>query len=211
MQKRYSAGFLLMLTLFWGFSLGATAQDATPAAIESPASPVASPLAVSGVVPVVAFTIDQGDCTRLTGIVAHTLSGKGYRDAGPGAFAPWGGGDQPAGALGVVPVGYGEGVLEDLNLGQLLDARATSVVVRDGNTGDVLACGEIGGVVQKADNFWQHDRLIIGIYPVADSGVSGVVTLTEDTGVLSDKINVSVALLTEGEWAPYPEATPTAE
>lgn len=211
MMLRLTFRLLLALVSIWGASSVVVAQEATPVAVAPEASPVATPLAVSEIVPVVAFTIDRGDCMRPTGIVEHELSGNGYRDAGPGTLAPWGGGDEPAGALGVPPVQYGEGILDDFNLGELLDGRTTSVVVRDGATGDVLACGEIGGVVQKAGYFWQHDRLIVGVRPVAGSGISGIATFTEDTGVLSDKINVSVALVAEGDWAPFPAATPAAE
>lgn len=168
------------------------------------------PLLVSEVAPVSDFAIYSGNCDQLSGAVAFDLSGSGYNGAGPGTLAPWGGGDEAVGALGAVPVDYGEGTLDDLNFGQLLGGRATSVVIRDAETGGVVACGEIGGVVQKADNFWQHDRLIIGLEPVGDSGVSGTATFTEDTGVLNDKINISVALVGAGAWAPYPEGTPVA-
>lgn len=152
------------------------------------------PALVSDIVEVSRFSIYEGDCSQLSGQVAFALSGSGYDGAGPGTLAPWGGGDAPAGALGAVPVTYGEGVLDDLNLGDLLGGRAVSVVVQDATTGGVVACGEVGGVVEKADRFWQHDRLIVGLQPVGDSGISGTATFTEDTGILTDKINVSVAL-----------------
>lgn len=168
------------------------------------------PVLASDVVPVSNFAIYSGDCEQLSGEVALELSGDGYDGAGPGTLAPWGGAGEPVGALGAVPVQYGEGTLDDLNLGQLLGGRATSVVVRDATTGGVVACGEIGGVVQQADNFWQHDRLIIGLRPIGASGISGTATFTEDTGVLNDKINVSVALVGAGEWSAYPEASPVA-
>jgi hypothetical protein len=168
------------------------------------------PLLASDVVTVSDFAIYSGDCSQLSGEFAYELSGDGYEGAGPGTIAPWGGGGEASGALGAVPVDYGEGTLDDLNLGTLLGGRATSVVVRDGATGGVVACGEIGGVVQKAGNFWQHDRLIIGLRPIGDSGISGTATFTEDTGVLNDKINVSVALVGAGEWAVYPIASPVA-
>jgi hypothetical protein len=169
------------------------------------------PLLASEVAPLSDFAIYCGICDQLSGEVAFELSGKGYDGAGPGTLAPWGGGGDAVGALGAVPVEYGEGTLDDLNLGQLLGGRATSVVIRDAETGGVVACGEIGGVVQKADNFWQHDRLIIGLRPVGDSGVSGIATFTEDTGVLTDKINISVALVGAGDWSAYPDAgTPVA-
>jgi len=164
----------------------------------------------SDVVPVSDFAIYSGNCDQLSGEVAFELSGNGYDGAGPGTLAPWGGGGEATGALGAVPVEYGEGTLDDLNLGKLLGGRATSVVVRDATTGGVVACGEIGGVVQKADNFWQHDRLIIGLRPVGASGISGTATFTEDTGVLNDKIHVSVALVGAGVWSAYPGATPVA-
>lgn len=169
------------------------------------------PMLASDVVPVSDFVIYGGNCDQLSGTVAFELSGDGYQGAGPGTLAPWGGGAEPVGALGAVPVDYGEGTLDDLNLGQLLGGRATSVVVRDAATGGVVACGEIGGVVQKAGNFWQHDRLIIGLRPIGASGISGTATFTEDTGLLNDKINVSVALVGAGEWSAYPgAATPVA-
>jgi hypothetical protein len=169
------------------------------------------PVLASDVVPVSDFAIYSGNCDQFTGEIAFTLSGSGYNGAGPGTLAPWGSGGEATGTLGAVPVEYGEGTLDDLNLGELLGGRATSVVVRDGITGGVVACGEIGGVVEKADNFWQHDRLIIGVRPVGGSGISGTATFTEDTGLLSDKINVSVALVGAGDWSPASEAgTPTA-
>ncbi len=169
------------------------------------------PMLASDVVPVSDFAIYGGNCDQLSGTVAFELSGDGYDGAGPGTLAPWGGGAEPVGALGAVPVEYGEGMLEDLNFGQLLGGRATSVVVRDASTGGVVACGEIGGVVQKAGNFWQHDRLIIGLRPVGATGISGIATFTEDTGVLTDKINISVALVGAGQWSAYPgAATPVA-
>jgi hypothetical protein len=169
------------------------------------------PMLASDVVPVSDFAIYSGGCDQLSGEVALMLSGDGYEGAGPGTLAPWGGGGEAEGALGAPPVESGEGTLYDLNLGQLLGGRATSVVVRDATTGGVVACGEIGGVVQKADNFWQHDRLIIGLRPVGASGISGTATFTEDTGLLNDKINVSVALVGAGQWSAYPEeGTPTA-
>ncbi len=168
------------------------------------------PMLASDVVPVSDFAIYSGNCDQLSGEVAFELSGNGYDGAGPGTLAPWGGGGEATGALGAVPVEYGEGTLDDLNLGKLLGGRATSVVVRDATTGGVVACGEIGGVVQKADNFWQHDRLIIGLRPVGASGISGTATFTEDTGVLNDKIHISVALVGAGVWSAYPGATPVA-
>jgi len=41
---------------------------------------------------------------------------------------------------------------------------------------------------------------------VGDSGIAGTATLTEDTGILSDKINVAVSLVADGDWAPFPGA-----
>ncbi len=152
------------------------------------------PALVSDIVEVSRFSIYEGDCSQLSGQVAFELTGTGYDGAGPGTLAPWGSGDEPSGALGVVPVDYGEGVLDDLNLGDLLGGRTVSVVVHDAATGGVVACGEVGGVVESADRFWKHDRLIIGVHALDDSGISGTATFTEDTGVLSDKITVSVAL-----------------
>lgn len=153
------------------------------------------PLLASEVVPVSSFAIYSGGCDQLSGEVAFELSGSGYDGAGPGTLAPWGGAGDAVGALGAVPVEYGEGTLDDLNLGDLLGGRATSVVIRDAATGGVVACGAIGGVVQKAGNFWQHDRLVIGLSPVGDAGVSGIATFTEDTGIRNDKINVSVSIV----------------
>lgn len=152
------------------------------------------PALVSEIVEVSNFSIYQGDCAQLSGQQAFELSGSGYAGTGPGTLAPWGGGEEPSGALGVTPALYGEGVLDDMNLGGLLGGRTVSVVVHDAATGGVVACGAVGGVVEKADHFWQHDRLIIGLEPVGDSGVSGTATFTEDTGILNDKINVSVSL-----------------
>ncbi len=152
------------------------------------------PALVSDIVQVSRFELYDGDCSELSGQVAFALSGTGYDGTGPGTLAPWGGGEDPAGALGAVPVEYGEGVLDDLNLGDLLGGRTVSVVVHDAATGGVVACGEVGGVVEKADRFWKHDRLIIGLLPVGDSGISGTATFTEDTGILTDKITVSVTL-----------------
>ena len=138
--------------------------------------------------------------------MAYELNGTGYDGAGPGTLAPWGSGDDPSGALGAVPVQYGEGVLDDLNLGDLLGGRTVSVVVHDAATGGVVACGEVGGVVEEAGHFWQHDRLIVGLQPVGESDVSGTATFTEDTGILNDKINVAVSLVAPGDWAPFPDA-----
>lgn len=152
------------------------------------------PIVASDIVQVSSFAIYEGECSQLSGEVSLELTGSGYNGAGPGTLAPWGGGGTAAGSLAAEPVEYGEGTLDDLNLGSLLGGRTNSVVVRGGDTGEVIACGEIGGVVQQADNFWQHDRLIVGLRPVAGSGISGTATFTEDTGVLNDKINVSVAL-----------------
>jgi len=207
MKLRFLVGSILALMLMGSSITGAIAQDATPVATDA-ASPIASPVVAAEVVPVDFFTVDRGDCARPTGTAAHVLSGNGYQGAGSGTLAPWGGGAEPIGALGAVPVQYGEGVLEDLNLGQLLGGRSTAVVVRNGSTGEIVACGEIGGVVQQADSFWQHDRLLIGLRSVGDSGVWGIATFTEDTGLRSDKIRISVALVSAGTWAAYPEATP---
>jgi hypothetical protein len=160
------------------------------------------PVVAAEVVQVSSFAVYSGDCSEPSGEVSLELSGSGYNGAGAGALAPWGGGGEPAGALAAVPVQYGEGTLDDLNLGQLLGGRTNSVVVRAEDTGEVIACGEIGGVVQQADNFWQHDRLIIGLREVNDSGVSGTATFTEDTGILEDKINVSVALTGSNDETP---------
>ncbi len=164
------------------------------------------PALVSEIVEVSRFALYEGGCMQLTGQVAFELSGSGYDGAGPGTLAPWGSGDDPSGALGAVPVHYGEGVLADMNLGDLLGGRTVSVVVHDAATGGVVACGEVGGVVEKADRFWQHDRLIVGLEPVGDSGISGTATFTEDTGILSDKINVAVSLVADGDWAAFPDA-----
>ena len=155
------------------------------------------PTLVSDIVEVSRFSIYEGNCAQLSAQVAFELTGTGYDGAGPGTLAPWGSGDKPAGALGVVPVSYGEGVVDDLNFGDLLGGRTVSVVVHDAATGGVVACGEVGGVVESADRFWQHDRLIIGIHALDGSGISGTATFIEDTGVLTDKITVSVALVTE--------------
>jgi len=121
------------------------------------------PALVSDIVEVSSFSIYAGDCAQLSGQVAYELNGTGYDGAGPGTLVPWGSGEDPSGALGAVPVQYGEGVLDDLNLGDLLGGRAVSVVVHDAATGGVVACGEVGGVVEEADHFWQHDRLIVGL------------------------------------------------
>jgi hypothetical protein len=164
------------------------------------------PALVSEVVEVSRFALYEGGCLRLSGQVAFELSGSGYNGAGPGTLAPWGIGDDATGALGAVPVQYGEGVLDDLNLGDLLGGRTVSVVVHDAATGGVVACGEVGGVVEEADRFWQHDRLIVGLQPVGESGISGTATFTEDTGILSDKINVAVSLVAPGDWAAFPGA-----
>ncbi len=207
MKLRFLAGPAFALVLMASLVAGTIAQDATPVAPDA-SSPIASPVVAAEVVPVDFFTVDRGDCARPTGTAAHTLGGDGYQNAGAGTLAPWGGGAEPNGTLGAIPVQYGEGVLEDLNLGQLLGGRATAVVVRNGSTGEIMACGEIGGVVQKADNFWQHDRLLIGLRAIGDSGVSGIATFTEDTGLRSDKIRISVALVSTGTWSAYPEATP---
>ncbi len=201
---------LLVSILFGGSVAGTLAATATPVASDVTASPVASPLAVAEVVAVDFFTVDTGDCVRPTGQAAFELAGDGYDGAGAGTLAPWGGGNAATGAIGAIPVQYGEAVLDNLNLGTLLGGRTTSVVARNGATGEVMACGEIGGVVQKAGHFWQHDRLIVGLQPVGNSGVWGTVTFTEDTGVLNDRINVSVALVSAGQWSAYPLATPTA-
>ncbi len=168
------------------------------------------PLLASEVVPVSNFAIYSGNCDLLSGEVAVALSGSGYEGAGPGTLAPWGGAGEPVGALGAVPVQYGEGTLDDMNLGDLLGGRAASVVIRDGATGGVVACGEIGGIVQRAGNFWQHDRLIIGLRPVGDSGIFGTATFIEDTGVLSDKIQVSVSVIGGTVVPVTTEATPIA-
>ncbi|TXG86702.1 MAG: DUF4397 domain-containing protein [Thermomicrobiales bacterium] len=164
------------------------------------------PVLISEIVEVSNFSIYQGDCEQLTGQQAFELTGSGYEGAGPGTLAPWGGGEQASGGLGATPVLYGEGVLEDMNFGGLLGGRTISVVVHDAATGGVVACGVVGGVVANADHFWQHDRLIIGLEPVGNTGISGTATFTEDTGILSDKINVSVSLVTPGHSAPSPDA-----
>jgi hypothetical protein len=163
------------------------------------------PALVSEIVAVSGFSIYEGDCAQPSGQVAYELGGTGYDGAGPGTLAPWGGGDDPSGALGAVPVQYGEGELDDLNFGDLLGGRTVSVVVRDA-TGGVVACGEVGGVVEQADHFWQHDRLLVGLQPVGESGISGTATFTEDTGILNDKINVAVSLVAPGDWAAFPDA-----
>lgn len=152
------------------------------------------PVVVSEVVPVTSFAIYGGECSELTGNVSLELTGTGYNGAGPGTIAPWGNESEDVGSLVAEPVSYGEGTLVDMNLGDLVGGRTNSVVVHDSNTGELVACGEIGGRIEKSDNFWQHDRMIIGLRPIGDSGISGVAIFTEDTGVLSDKINVSVAL-----------------
>lgn len=158
-----------------------------------------SPALVSDMIEVSHFSIYEGDCAQLSGTLAFELTGTGYDGAGPGTLAPWGSGGDPEGALGAVPVHYGEGVLDDVNLGDLLGGRTVSVVVHDAATGGVVACGAVGGVVEEAGRFWQHDRLIIGLEPVGESGISGTATFTEDTGILSDKINVSVSLVNDRE------------
>lgn len=155
------------------------------------------PVLVSDIIEVSRFALYEGDCEHLTGQVAFELSGTGYDGAGPGTLAPWGSGGDPAGTLGAVPVHYGEGTLDDLNLGDLLGGRAVSVVVHGAATDGVVACGEVGGVVEEADRFWQHDRLIVGLQSVGGSGISGAAIFTEDTGILSDKINVAVSLVVD--------------
>lgn len=170
------------------------------------------PVPVSAVVPVTHFAIYGGDCAQLSTQMSMVLSGNGYNGAGAGTIAPWGSVENAAaGSLAAEPVEYGEGTIEGVNLGQLLGGRTNSVVVHDDSSGEVLACGEIGGVVQKADNFWQHDRLIVGLRAVNHSGVAGVAVFTEDTGVLQDKVNVAVILTREaGTLTPFPAATPVA-
>jgi hypothetical protein len=158
-------------------------------------TPRAIPAALaSEIAEVTRFALYSGDCSQLTSTVAFELSGTGYEGAGPGTLAPWGSTDEPSGALGVVPVLYGEGLLDDMNLGDLLGGRTVSVVVLDANSG-VVACGEVGGVVEQADRFWEHDRLIIALHPVGTSGITGTATFVEDTGILRDKINVAVSLV----------------
>lgn len=159
------------------------------------------PTLVSEIVNVSQFSIYEGGCSQLSGQVAYELTGTGYDGTGPGTLAPWGSDGEAAGALGATPVLYGEGLLDDLNLGDLLGGRTVSVVVHDAATGGVVACGEVGGVVEKADHFWQHDRLIVGLYPVGEFGIAGTATFTEDTGILTDKVNVSVSLVTESDQA----------
>lgn len=159
------------------------------------------PKLVSEIVNVSNFALYEGSCDQLSGQVAFELSGTGYDAAGPGTIAPWGADADPQGALGAVPVLYGEGEIAGANLGDLLGGRTVSLVVHDANTGGVIACGEIGGVVEQADHFWQHDRLIVGIEPLGDSGLFGTATFTEDTGILNDKIIVSVSLVTTSEEA----------
>jgi hypothetical protein len=186
-------GDLRLLTVAVDLSDGTSTARAVPPAL------------VSDIVEVSSFSIYEGDCAQLSGQTAYELGGTGYDGAGPGTLVPWGSGDDPSGALGAVPVQYGEGELDDQNLGDLLGGRTVSVVVRDA-TGGVVACGGVGGVVEQADHFWEHDRLIVGLQPVGESGISGTATFTEDTGILNDKINVAVSLVSPGDWAPFPDA-----
>ncbi|MCA9859444.1 MAG: DUF4397 domain-containing protein [Thermomicrobiales bacterium] len=176
-------GDLQLLEVAIDLTEGTSTQRAVPPAL------------VSEIIEVSRFMIYEGSCSRLSGKVAFELTGKGYNGAGPGTLAPWGSGNEPAGALGAVPVQYGEGVLDDLNFGELLGGRATSVVVTDDDSGEIVACGEIGGVVEDAGRFWQHDRLVIGLEAIGDSGVTGTATLIEDTGIRTDKITIAVALV----------------
>lgn len=77
------------------------------------------------------------------------------------------------------------------------------------NTGTVLACGEIGGLVQDG-------RLVIGLKEIDESGVTGVVIIDEDsTGILGlgdNELNFKVYLLSDATIAGEPvnpDASPT--
>lgn len=173
-------GDLKALTVFVDLETGASTRRSVP------------PVPVAELVQASSFAIYEGGCDQPSGRIAFDLTGSGYNGAGAGALAHWGGGGDVVGSLAAQPVEYGEGLLEEMNLGELLAERTSSIVVRDAATGEVVACGEIGGIIEKADNFWQHDRLIIGLRPAGDSGVSGIAILTEDTGILMDRIRFSV-------------------
>ncbi len=159
------------------------------------ASQDSAPVAEAGLV----ASVRLGTCTEFADEPAWELKGDGYDKAGAGAIVPWSGSSESVGDPEAIPVLYGEGVMLEANFDQLLDRAVYALVVTDTATGETVACGGIGGQVEKGKHLWGHDQIKFGIEAVDGSGISGVATLTEDRGILVDRVHLSIELLDQSE------------
>lgn len=151
--------------------------------------------ALAGARPAVAATaghytaaIQQGTCQQATGKVAFTLKGK---DA-PDDLGPYGEGIAPRGVTPAQPLVYGHLEVKDLELKQLLDQGAYSLLIAAEDTGKAAACGDLGGPVDK--KLLGGDTLVIGLRAIGGSNLGGIAQLAQK-GTLHKSVEVTVFLV----------------
>lgn len=155
------------------------------------------------------IAIHEGTCEEMTGQPLFDL----------GATSPFGLDQEDAGLQGSeasIPVVTLETTMES-SYDQLMGSdHVVAVHLSAEEFGTLAACGAIGGIVDGG-------RLSMGLNPVDQSGVAGVVVFDDDTGgtlgLEDNELLVRVFLLASLEWAPpeaadaeaAPSPTPPAE
>ncbi len=141
-------------------------------------------------------TIEIGSCAAPTDQTAWELEGSGRSGQPAGSIVPWGGDGEASGSADAIRVFYGSGEANDASFDQLLNRGFYSLVVRDIASGDTVLCGDIGGVVEEGEYFWNADVLIFGLTDT-DGMVVGTATLSEEPGLLRSRVRVAVLITGE--------------
>jgi hypothetical protein len=135
--------------------------------------------------------IHEGTCDNLTEASAFDI-GEAFL---PGTDDEEGDDNELRGSRDAVAVLTAEATIETSFGGMLDDAEHALVVhASQSEMGSIVACGAVGGVVDDG-------RLVIGLLPVANSGITGVAVLDEDEegflGLGEDEVSVRVYLIAE--------------
>ncbi|CAN5606912.1 hypothetical protein BH23CHL5_BH23CHL5_06720 [soil metagenome] len=141
-------------------------------------------------------TIEIGSCAAPTNQTAWDLEDSGQADRAAGLIVPWGGDGEASGSADAIRVFYGSGVANDASFDQFLNRGIYALVITDIASGNTVACGDIGGVVEKGEYFWNADVLIFGLTD-ADGMIVGTATLSEEPGLLRSRVRVAVLITGE--------------